>query len=77
MEALGNRRQKALFSCLLLFTQAGRGTPVFCWLPDEEYPGYTCRPHKMALPAEKGPHRLTLIDDSGHERHIAFEVNNE
>ncbi|HHM01981.1 MAG TPA: penicillin-binding protein 1C [Caldithrix abyssi] len=54
-----------------------QGEAVIYWHLDEEYLGYTRRPHKMALSAEKGPHRLTLIDDSGHELRIAFEVINE
>ena len=46
------------------------------WHIDDVYLGSTSSEHQMGIQAEKGPHILTLIDQSGREIKQAFEVIN-
>jgi penicillin-binding protein 1C len=41
---------------------------------DNEYLGVTQANHKMGIQAEKGLHQITLVDETGKEVSVKFEV---
>jgi penicillin-binding protein 1C len=44
------------------------------WHLDNEYLGVTQANHKMGIQAEKGLHQITLVDETGKEVSVKFEV---
>lgn len=44
------------------------------WHLDDSYIDETKRRHEIAVEVGRGKHRLTLVDDEGNSRRIAFEV---
>jgi penicillin-binding protein 1C len=44
------------------------------WHLDDEYLGTTTRTHRIPIQTNAGPHKLTLIDDSGEVLERVFEV---
>ncbi|NJM93577.1 MAG: hypothetical protein HC842_01955, partial [Cytophagales bacterium] len=44
---------------------------------DGNYLGQTRAPHQLAIQPGAGWHRLSLVDQSGHELHRSFQVLGE
>lgn len=51
-----------------------RPDAVLYWHVDHTYLGETTEPHQIACRIQPGKHLLTLIDNAGHQKKIAFEV---
>lgn len=51
-----------------------RKDAVIYWHLDDQYLGETHENHQIACSANKGSHRLTLVDGWGNQRKIIFEV---
>ena len=47
------------------------------WHLDDDYIGQTVSIHKMPINAEKGWHKLTLVDEVGNVLTKSFEILNE
>lgn len=51
-----------------------RADAVLYWHVDHAYLGETTEPHQIACRIQPGKHLLTVIDNAGHQKKIAFEV---
>ena len=61
-----------------VFEAAHRGSnSVIFWHLDDDYIGQTVSIHKMPINAEKGWHKLTLVDEVGNVLTKSFEILNE